>query len=52
MRAAREGRETLDADHVVRLKWYGLYEHNTRDGHFMLRVKVVQGMLSAATRPR
>ena len=47
LRAAREGWETLDADHVGLLKWYGLYEHNTKDGHFMLRVKVVQGILSA-----
>ena len=28
------------------LKWYGLYQHNTQDGHFMLRVKVVQGVLT------
>ena len=31
----------------MRLKWYGLYAHNTKDGHFMLRTKVVQGMLTA-----
>jgi ferredoxin-nitrite reductase len=47
MRAAREGWETLEDDDVARLKWYGLYPHNTKDGHFMLRVKVVQGVLSA-----
>src|SRR5687768_12025597 len=47
MRAAREGWETLDDDDVARLKWYGLYPHNTGDGHFMQRIKVVQGMLSA-----
>jgi ferredoxin-nitrite reductase len=46
MRAAREGWETLDDDDVSRLKWYGLYPHNTKDGHFMLRVKVVQGILT------
>src|SRR4051795_2118126 len=48
LRAAREGWETLDPDHVGLLKWYGLYAHNTHDGHFMLRVKVIQGKLSAA----
>ncbi len=46
LRAARDGWETLDADDTARLKWYGLYTHNTKDGHFMLRVKVVQGVLS------
>jgi ferredoxin-nitrite reductase len=47
MRAAQEGWETLDADDTARLKWYGLYPHNTKDGNFMLRVKVVQGVLTA-----
>ena len=47
LRAAREGWETLDPDHVGLLKWYGLYAHNTADGHFMMRVKVIQGKLSA-----
>ena len=47
LRAAREGWETLDPDHVGLLKWYGLYAHNTGDGHFMMRVKVIQGKLSA-----
>jgi ferredoxin-nitrite reductase len=46
LRAAREGWESLDPDHVGLLKWYGLYAHNTKDGHFMLRTKVVQGKLS------
>jgi ferredoxin-nitrite reductase len=48
MRAAREGYETLSEDDLALLKWYGLYQHNTHDGHFMLRTKVVQGVLSAA----
>src|ERR1700760_169412 len=47
LRAAREGWETLEPEHVGLLKWYGLYAHNTHDGHFMLRVKVIQGKLSA-----
>ncbi len=46
MRAAKEGWEVLDDDDVARLKWYGLYPHNTKDGNFMLRVKVVQGVLT------
>ena len=48
LRAAREGWETLEPEHVGLLKWYGLYAHNTADGHFMMRVKVIQGKLSAA----
>src|SRR3954449_3817048 len=47
MRAAREGWETLSDDDLMFLKWYGLYPHNTKDGHFMLRTKVVQGVLTA-----
>ncbi|MBA2637157.1 MAG: hypothetical protein H0U79_02855, partial [Solirubrobacterales bacterium] len=47
MAAARDGWETLDDDDLMRLKWYGLYAHNAKDGHFMLRTKVVQGILSA-----
>ena len=45
-RASRDGWETLDEQDVARLKWYGLYAHNTGDGHFMLRTKVVQGVLT------
>ena len=45
MRAAEVGWESLDDDDVMRLKWYGLYAHNAKDGHFMLRTKVVQGVL-------
>jgi ferredoxin-nitrite reductase len=47
MRAAEQGWESLDGDDLMRLKWYGLYAHNTEDGHFMLRTKVVQGVLTA-----
>ncbi len=47
MRAARGGPEALSDEDGMRLKWYGLYAHNAQDGHFMLRVKVVQGILTA-----
>jgi len=46
IRATRDGWETLDENDVTRLKWYGLYTHNTEDGNFMLRIKVIQGILS------
>ncbi len=47
MRAAGGGPAALTDDDGMRLKWYGLYPHNAKDGHFMLRVKVVQGILTA-----
>jgi ferredoxin-nitrite reductase len=47
LRAAEQGWESLSDDDVGLLKWYGLYQHNTHDGNFMLRTKVVQGVLSA-----
>jgi ferredoxin-nitrite reductase len=47
MRAAAEGWDTLADSDVALLKWYGLYPHSAGDGNFMLRVKVVQGILSA-----
>ena len=47
-KAAVDGWEILDDADIMRLKWYGLYAHNTADGHFMLRVKVTQGILTQA----
>src|SRR3954467_14941389 len=47
LRAAEQGFQTLSDDDVGLLKWYGLYQHNTHDGNFMLRTKVVQGVLTA-----
>src|SRR3954447_26473798 len=47
MRAAREGWETLSDDDLMFLKWYGIYPHSSKDGNFMLRTKVVQGVLTA-----
>jgi ferredoxin-nitrite reductase len=46
MRASEEGLDALSEDDLARLKWYGLYQHNTGDGHMMLRIKVVQGVLT------
>ncbi len=46
-RAAIEGRAALDDADLFRIKWSGFYEHNTKDGFFMLRVKIVNGILSA-----
>jgi ferredoxin-nitrite reductase len=45
--AAAEGRDALSDADLFRMKWSGFYEHNTKDGFFMLRVKIVGGILSA-----
>jgi ferredoxin-nitrite reductase len=45
-RGAQGGRAALDDADLFRMKWSGFYEHNTKDGFFMLRVKVVQGILT------
>jgi ferredoxin-nitrite reductase len=45
--AAAEGRGALSDADLFRMKWSGFYEHNTKDGFFMLRVKIVGGILSA-----
>ena len=47
LRAAEAGPNAVGSDDLFRFKWHGLYEHSAKDGHFMLRVKVVQGILSA-----
>jgi ferredoxin-nitrite reductase len=37
-RAAAVGCDALDDADLFRMKWSGFYEHNTKDGFFMLRV--------------
>jgi ferredoxin-nitrite reductase len=48
MKASDKGLEHLTEDDLARLKWYGLYQHNSGDGHMMLRIKAVQGVLTGA----
>ncbi|WP_298462044.1 nitrite/sulfite reductase [uncultured Mitsuokella sp.] len=38
----------LDPGDVERLKWAGIYAQRPRDGHFLVRVKLPSGTLSAA----
>lgn len=46
---ARKGFQSIDEDDLnVRLRWYGLYTQQPQeDGHFMLRIKVPGGALTA-----
>lgn len=45
---AREGFESIDPDDFLRFRWYGLYQQKPNVGHFMLRIKVPGGILTAA----
>ncbi|MCL5996719.1 MAG: nitrite/sulfite reductase [Chloroflexi bacterium] len=46
-RYAREGFKTIPPDDFVRLRWYGVYQQKPNDGHFMLRVRIPGGDLTA-----
>ena len=47
-RYAREGWEAITEDDVQRLKWYGVFLRTPTPGHFMLRVRVTNGIVTAA----
>lgn len=38
----------IEAETFERLKWYGIYRQRPNDGHFMLRIKMPGGALTAA----
>lgn len=38
----------IDPGDVERLKWAGIYAQRPRDGHFLVRVKLPSGQLTAA----
>ena len=44
---AKTGFDTIDPDDFVRMRWYGLYQQKPNEGHFMLRIKVPGGVLTA-----
>lgn len=37
----------IDADDLERFKWYGIYRQKPNDGHFMCRIKIPGGQLTA-----
>jgi nitrite reductase (NADH) large subunit len=47
-RYAKEGWEAITEDDVQRLKWYGIFLRTPTPGHFMLRVRVTNGIATAA----
>jgi sulfite reductase beta subunit-like hemoprotein len=46
-RYAEEGFEAITEDDFARMRWYGIYQQRPNNGHFMMRVKIPGGQLSA-----
>lgn len=47
LRYAREGYAAITDDDFARMRWYGIYQQRPNNGHFMLRVKIPAGQLTA-----
>jgi len=45
---AKTGFESIAPDDFTRMRWFGLYQQKPNEGHFMLRIKVPGGLLTAA----
>lgn len=45
---AKQGFSSIHPDDIPRMRWYGIYQQKPNEGHFMLRVKIPGGELSAA----
>jgi ferredoxin-nitrite reductase len=48
LRYAREGWEAISDDDKARMKWYGLFFRKHTPGYFMLRIRLPNGIASAA----
>lgn len=46
LRYADTGYESISPDDMLRFRWYGIYEQQPKDGHFMMRVKIPGGDLT------
>ncbi|MCC6442782.1 MAG: nitrite/sulfite reductase [Armatimonadetes bacterium] len=47
LRYASEGYESITEDDFARMRWYGMYRQRPNDGHFMLRLKIPNGAVTA-----
>lgn len=47
LRYAEQGYDAITADDFTRMRWYGIYQQQPNVGHFMMRVKIPSGDLSA-----
>ena len=48
LRYSKTGFSTITPDDMTRFRWYGVYEQQPKVGHFMMRVKIPGGDISAA----
>ena len=46
-RLAETPYEEIDEDDILRLQWWGLYHDKPKTGHFMMRIKIPGGILTA-----
>src|SRR5687768_10293061 len=47
LRYSKLGYEAITPDDMSRFRWYGIYEQIPKNGHFMMRVKVPGGDMTA-----
>lgn len=47
LRYAVTGYETITPDDFVRFRWYGIYQQQPKEGHFMMRLKLPGGLISS-----
>src|SRR5258706_5422160 len=47
LRYSREGFAAITPDDFTRMRWYGIYQQLPNTGHFMMRVKIPSGDISA-----
>ncbi len=43
---AKNGFDAISEDDMERFKWVGVYQQKPKDGHFMMRLKIVGGIVS------
>lgn len=48
LRYAKTGYASIHPDDMMLFRWYGIYEQKPKEGHFMMRIKVPNGDLTAA----
>ena len=48
VRFAREGWRTIADDDKERLKWVGVFHRKPTPGHFMMRIRMANGIVTAA----
>lgn len=47
-RYAREGFASIAEEDFVRMRWYGIYQQQPNEGHFMMRIKLPGGQANSA----